>query len=257
MATLTRSTKPGSEWTINGLRAYNITVTPRADDITTFFGIPTLPQPSVNQVILNNEKYPSDGIADRDDRSFFFHLERVMELEEESANFTAHQLGLLGYEVGNRFVHQRKDIHFFVCGGQTHAQTDVSLVDRNKGILLVMQEDKSHLEGMDPEPQLIAEAIAAHQYNNKCLERIGLPTIQAKMIPGIIMAGSTPTFYKIPVTQDLVYAVETGQYPEKPTIVHKLIPPVADLNRLVHDGMRPLNNRDVILRCFEAFKRFV
>jgi hypothetical protein len=152
MATLTRSTKPGSEWTINELRAYNITVTPQADDITTFFGIPTLPQPSVNQVILNNEKYPSDGIADRDDQTFFFHLERVMELEEESANFTMHLLGLLGYEVSNRFVHQWKDIHFFVCRGQTHAQTNVSLVDRNHGILLMMQEDKSHLTGMDPEP---------------------------------------------------------------------------------------------------------
>jgi hypothetical protein len=252
MATLTRSKKSGSQWTINDLCAYNITVT--TQNVANFFGIPTLPQPSVNQVILNNEKYPSDGIADRDDRTFFFHLERVMELEEESANFTAHLLGLLGYEVDNRFVHQRKDIPFFVCGGKTHAQTDVSLVDRNRGIHLVIQEDKSHLKGMDPEPQLIAEAIAAYQYNMK---RIGLPTIQAKMIPGIIMAGSTPTFYKIPITQDLVDAVETGQYPEKPTIVHKLIPPVADLNQLFQDGMRPLNNRAIIIRCFEAFKQFV
>jgi hypothetical protein len=115
-----------------------------------------------------------------------------------------------------------------------------------------MQEDRTHLDDMDPEPQLIAEAIAAYQYNNMCLERIGLPTIQAKMIPGIIMAGSMPTFYKIPITQDLVYAVETGRHPEKPTIVHKHIPLVADLN-----GMMPLDNRDTILRCFEAFKQFV
>jgi hypothetical protein len=175
---------------------------------------------------------------------------------EESAvdDFTAHLLSLLGYEVANHFIRQQKDILLFVCRGTTQAKTDLCMVDRKDEILLVMQEDKNHLEIMDPEPRLIAEAITAYQHNKMCLERIGMPTIQAKMIPGITMVGSMPTFYKIPITQDLVNAVETGQYPEKPTIVHKLIPPVADLYRLVHDGMRPLNN---ILRCFEAFKRFV
>jgi hypothetical protein len=251
--------KPGSEWTINDLRAYNITVTPQ--NVETFFGIPTLPQPSVHQVILDNKEYPPDGINDKDDRKFFFYLKAALSIApgEESAvdDFTAHLLSLLRYEVANRFIRQRKDIFFFVCGGTTQAKTDLCVVDRKDEILLVMQEDKNHLEIMDPEPQLIAEAIAAYQHNNMCLERIGMPTIQAKMIPVITMVGSTPTFYNIPITQDLVNAVETGQYPEKPTIVHKLIPPVADLYRLVHDGMRPLNNRDIILRCFEAFKRFV
>ena len=99
-----------------------------------------------------------------------------------------------------------------MCGAQTHAKSDVCVVDRNREIFLLVQEDKSHLEEADPEPQLIAEAIAAFQYNNSRLQRIGLHPIQAKTFPGITMIGSTPTFYKINVTQDLVDAVETAQY---------------------------------------------
>lgn len=259
MTTLIRSTKSGSEWTKNELRAYNITVTPQ--NVATFFGNPILPQPSVHQIILDNEEYPANGINDTNDRNFFFYLEEAMAIPpgEESAvdDFAAHLLALLGYHGANRFIRQRKEIPFFMCGGNTHAKTDVCVVDRNLGILLLVQEDKRHLEEVDPEPQLIAEAIAAFQHNNIRLQRIGMQPIQAKIIPGITMIGSTPTFYKITITQDLVEAIETAQYPANPTTVHKLVPPVDDLARLSQNGMKPLNNRAVILRCFEAFKQFV
>jgi hypothetical protein len=116
-----------------------------------------------------------------------------------------------------------------------------------------VQEDKRHLEEVDPEPQLIASAIAAFQHNNT--RRV--EPIRVKTIPGITVIGSTPTFYKITITQDLVEAVETAQYPANPTTVHKLVPPVEDLARLSQNGMKSLNNRVVILKCFEAFKQFV
>ena len=178
-------------------------------------------------------------------------------LESAVGDFTAHLLALLGYEIADRFIRQQRAIPLFMCGAQTHAKSDVCVVDRNHGIFLLVQEDKSHLEEADPEPQLIAEAIAAFQYNNSRLQRIGLQPIQMKTFPGITMIGSTPTFYKINVTQDLVDAVETAQYPANPTTVYKLVPPVDDLVRLDQNGMKPLNNRAVILSCFEAFKQFV
>jgi hypothetical protein len=259
MATLIRSTKSGSEWTRNELRAFNITITHQK--VATFFGNPTLPQPPVDRIILDNRQYPPDGIADKDNRNFFFYLEEAMATPpgEESAvaDFTAHLLSLLGYNTANCFIRQRKDIPLVMCGGRTQAKTNVCVVDRDQRILLLVQEDKGLLEGVDPEPQLIAEAIAAFQYNNTLLRRIGAQLIQAKTIPGITMIGSTPTFYKINVTQDLLYAVETGQYPANPTTVYKLVPPVDDLSRLRQNGMKPLNNRAVILGCFEAFKQFV
>jgi hypothetical protein len=260
MANLIGSTKSGSDWTKNELRAYNITVAPQ--DVATFFGSPNLPEPSVHQVILDNEEYPANGIDDKNDRNFFYYLEDAIAIPpgEESAvdDFAAHLLALLGYDVANRFIRQRKDIPLFMCGGQTHAKTDVCVVDRDLGILLLLiQEDKRHLEEVDPEPQLIAELIAAFQHNNTRLQRIGLQPIQAKTIPGITMVGSAPTFYKITVTQDLVDAVETAQYPANQTTVYKLVPPVEDLARLRQNGMKPLSNRVIILRCFEAFKQFM
>ncbi|KAI9439134.1 hypothetical protein H4582DRAFT_1947116 [Lactarius indigo] len=258
MATLIRSTIPGSDWTSNELCAYNITVTPQ--DVTTFFGNPTLPHPSVHRAILENETYPPGGIADRGDRNFFFYLEPAMTVPPADGpivdEFSACLLRLLGYDdvVPDCYILGRKDIPLFICGGYTNTKTDVCVVNQNTDILLVVQEAKNSL---DPEPQLIAQAIAAFQYNNGLLRRIGKQPIKKKTIPGITMTGTMPMFYKITVTQDLVDAVETAQYPQNPTTVHRLEPPVVGLDGLGRDGMKTLNNRAVILRCFEAFKQFI
>jgi hypothetical protein len=109
----------------------------------------------------------------------------------------------------------------------------------------------------DPEPQLIAEAIAAFYGNNRRRKQIGLPPISSKVFPGITLTGSAPTFYKIPITEDLLRGITTAQYPTQETVVHKLTPPVPDTLRLPEEGMKPLANRHVILQCFEAFKRFI
>jgi hypothetical protein len=71
------------------------------------------------------------------------------------------------------------------------------------------------------------------------------------------MDATAPTFYKIDVTRTLVDAVELGEYPTQTTTVHKLTPPVQSPFTLQRNGMRPLNNRAVILSCFESFKQFL
>ena len=141
-----------------------------------------------------------------------------------------------------------------------HAKTGVCVVDyspENKGILLLVQEDKRFLEQGDPEAQVIAEAIAAFQTNNLRRAMAGQPTVNAQVMPAITMNGTAPTFYKVDVTSALVEAIEGAQYPEHVTIVHKLIPPVQQPVELQFHGMRPLDNRHVILSCFEAFKQFL
>ncbi|KAH8993687.1 hypothetical protein EDB92DRAFT_1852753 [Lactarius akahatsu] len=263
MATLIRSTTPGSSWTRDELRAYNITVA--SQDIATFFGNPTLPQPSIRQVTLEDETYPPEGVANKDDRKFFVYLEDATKPppgEESSVDtFATHLLSLLGYDelVSHCYVAGRRDIPFFMCGGNTHAKTDACVVNLHTEIFLLVQEDKRFQSEVNPEPQLIAEAIASFQFNNGLLRKKGKKPIEKKTVPGITMIGTTPTFYKIEVTQDLVDAIETAQYPESPTIVHKLVPPVEDFDgsHLRKDGMKTLSNRAVILRCFEAFKQFV
>ena len=57
------------------------------------------------------------------------------------------------------------DILLTICREQRHAKTDVCIVDSDD-ILLLVQEDKRHMDLKDPEPQLIAKAIAAFQANN-------------------------------------------------------------------------------------------
>jgi hypothetical protein len=260
MANIIRSAKPGSEWTINEINAYNIVVT--LQDVATFFGHPILPQPSVHQVILDNKGYPVGGIEDVHDRMFFYYLDEVMGIPpgEESAvdDFSANLLTMLQYIApDNRYIRQQKDIPFFICGTDSHAKTSVCVIDRNFGNLLLVQENKRHMESKNSEPQLIAAAIAAFQSNNSHLKRLERQPLAQKTIPGITMVGSTPTFYKITVTQDLIDAIQVGEYPGTPTTVHKLLLPVADITELTQFGMRTLDNRAVILSCFEAFKQFL
>jgi hypothetical protein len=61
-------------------------------------------------------------------------------------------------------------------------------------------------------------------------------------IPGITIFGTVPTFYKINIMTALVEAVEMGMYPSQATIIHKLVPPVLQLERLEKYGMRPLDH---------------
>ena len=124
-------------------------------------------------------------------------------------------------------------------------------------ISLLENHRKRHLSRDDPEPQLIAEAMAALHENNKARGAAGLPKHQSKTFAGITMVGTAPTLYKLPVTDQILVSLATSQYPPQVTTVHKLVPPVPFPERLPHEGMRPLVNRRIILQCFEAFKQFV
>ena len=68
------------------------------------------------------------------------------------------------------------------------------------------------------------------------------------------MIGTMPMFYKIGVTTAPIEAVQMGMYPFQASIIHKLVPPVLQLEQLEEYGMGPLDNRVVILGCFKAFK---
>lgn len=76
-----------------------------------------------------------------------------------------------GYRSRDRFLCSRKDILLFICGTWSHARTDICLTNDNE-IILLIQEDKRHLELGDPKPLLIAEAVAADQMNNAIRENI-------------------------------------------------------------------------------------
>jgi hypothetical protein len=181
-----------------------------------------------------------------------------VDAEESAVNdFAVLLLQELGYLPVGRVIRTRKDIPLVICGENRHAKTDVCIID-DGGILLLVQEDKRHAVAGNPVPQLVAEAIAAFHSNNVTREQtFGLPRLPSKVVPGITMKGTSPTFFKVLVTQELATAVMGGVYPTTETIVQAHLPTIPrPLDRL-NEGMKPLDNRLLIMACFEAFKQFV
>ncbi|KAF8874855.1 hypothetical protein BD779DRAFT_1565425 [Infundibulicybe gibba] len=262
MATLTRSAKSGSKWAPNDLRAFNIQVV--LQDAFSFFNLQELPVPqNIPHAIWNSVTPPPAAQLSKTERLFFGYLEDAVTMppEEESLvkDFVAFLLGMLDYDAGSRIVHTRKEMPFYMCGSRVDAKVDVTVIERDPlfQYILLVQEDKRYQTGDDPEPRLIAEAIAAFHQNNRSREISRLPPIESQTFPAITIVGTAATFYKITITQDLLFAVETGQYPTNATVIYRFVPRVPDIGKYPSKGMIPLENRRLVLQCFEAFKQFM
>ena len=107
---------------------------------------------------------------------------------------------------------------------------------------------------------MIAGAIAAFVSNKSFIQRTSRlgDILVDQVMAGIVMTGTMPVFYKIPITAVLVDAVSRGMKPEQETIVNAYIPefpePPSDVS--VKQSFGCLKSRRVILSCFEAFKKF-
>jgi len=169
MANLNRSAKSSSDWNEYDLDAYNIKIQP--EDRATFFGDPNLPLPVIDEEILTTLK-AENMLSDQN--AGLIHLLDLAMLpvpagESVVDDFTVELLKQLSYVKRNRIAHTRKEIPYLICGEWRHAKPDICLLDPLKNdILLLVQEDK-HLrpDPCDPRSQLIAEAIAAFDYNNR------------------------------------------------------------------------------------------
>jgi hypothetical protein len=127
------------------------------------------------------------------------------------------------------------------------------VVDKNR-ILLIVQEDKRCMSVANPEGQRVAEAIAAFYQNNCRRDTNGWLILKSGIMAGITICGTSPLFYKIPITQDLVDCVALGVEPITETKVLKHVPLFPDG---IVRGMVPVGNRLLALKCFDAFKAFV
>lgn len=78
-----------------------------------------------------------------------------------------------------------------------------------------------------------------------------------QIMPGIVMVGTSPIFFKIPVTENLEFHIRHGTYPPDVTTVTYCQPPVPRPARRRSEGMKPLDNRRQILMCYEAFSTVV
>lgn len=66
-----------------------------------------------------------------------------------------------------------------------------------------------------------------------------------------------PTFYKIPVTSNLVRHVRHGIYPSEATVVSVQVPDLPRSCPRHNEGMKSLDSRQAVLRYYEAFKRIL
>lgn len=158
----------------------------------------------------------------------------------------------LGYEKrAGLLLRSRYAIPLLINGDPKQlAQTDVCLVQPGSStILLVVQEDKTTV---DPEPQVIAGAIATFQHNNRIRARLGEPERNSMTIPCITMTGTRPIFYLVPVTRELSEAVATAQYPLSLTVAKKCV--VISNSRRLSEGMETTGFRQVALRHYTAFR---
>jgi len=180
-----------------------------------------------------------DNMTDPDDREY------------GNIDFVAQLFNVVRYlnVKQNRFFMFKPKLRYLASQGRP-PQVGVCIRDDTKAILLVVKVDR-HLRGSDPELQLISDAIAAfHNDDIMRVKRLGTNPLTSKIMPGIVMDGTMPTFYKIPITPELVTAVESGECPEQETIVYAYRPEVPR----PEEGMKPLDNRHIILSCFESFQ---
>ena len=256
MANIIRSAKSGNDWTINDLNAYHIKVV--FQDATTFFETESLPMPSVEEEVLKSQYFAD---AQSDDASILLCLLDFVASPpyEESAvdDFAVQLFRVMKYTGIGRIARTMKSLHFFICGEEREAKTNVCILNDDDTLLLV-QENEGYQGLSDPEPKLIANAIAAFDTNNRIrVQTLGVPPLESKVMAGLVMKGTMPTFYKVPVTSVLVDCIQLGQYPATETIVYAHIPKVNRPACQYSEGMKPLDNRAHILSCYEAFKKFL
>ncbi|KIY52662.1 hypothetical protein FISHEDRAFT_63643 [Fistulina hepatica ATCC 64428] len=245
MADIIRSAKSGSAWTSIELLAYNIIVHPQPSAV--FFGRePNAPLDNLDQHFVSDslDHYYQDQ-ADISDNTFrllrYLRLATRANAGQESAIDDLAK-GAPAYA-----------IPLTICGDSEHcAQTDVCLIHDSGTILLVVQEDKDPFTPKDHDPRVIAAAIAAFQYNNWCARAaIGEPPLDAMIIPCIMMVGTRPVFYQVPVTTALSSAVIGGQYPKEATHVTTC---VVSPSQCFYEGMEVPSYRKIALQHLAAFK---
>ena len=253
MAQLIRSAKSGSDWTDAELLAYNICITQTSPDVFFQSG----PDPSLDHLdpaILISRSADEPDLSDTT-ADYLGYLDLATHATQESAidDFAAATLRFLGYNERHSTVATRYIIPLTICGETRAAQTDVCVIYRPTTILLVLVEDKTLFNKTNAEAQVVAEAIAAFQFNNAKRAARGQPVLEVMTIPCITMFGTNPTFYLVPVTKELSNAVMTAQYPTTQTQVLKCVT-VLEHQRRISDGMADTEFRRLALKRFIAFK---
>ena len=243
------------DWTHSELKLFNIFI--KTQNKREFFGMANLPAPVIPSLAGFMRAEDRDHAVDGETRKLLYYLDQVLDPQifQEAAveNFAAKLLEKLGYDEGERIIFIRRDLPVIIGGVRYIAQANVCVMDKDGQVLLILQ-GTSLPNLKDPEPLIVAKAIAAYQSNNEVrVTSLNLPPLPTITFPAISMIGTKFTFYKITVTDGQNFQVQRGE-PAGTSYVLRYIPV---LPRRYTLGMRPLENRAEILACLVAFKQFM
>ncbi|KAG2043055.1 hypothetical protein BDR03DRAFT_942756 [Suillus americanus] len=231
--------------------AYNINIVTQSKE--QFFHTALLRQPDNPPLNGFMSTWLRQNAADDETAKLLHYLEIVDESGGHEAaidNFVPKLLEKLEYDGDDRIIFVSHGFPFDICGETCTARINVCIIREDRTTIMLVQDKKS----TDPEPQVIAAAIAAFANDNEIRSMSRRPRLPTITFPVITMHGTYPIFYKITVTAQLCDAVSWGIYPPTTTHVFRYIP---DLPLPYHEGMHFLPNRTEILACLEAFKQFL
>ena len=220
-----------------------------------FFPVPDPLLDHIDPAILNSPPgwpNPATGVSDLAVK-YLSYLDLATTFIDD---FAANTLKLLGFDEGNTIISIGHTIPLTICGqANCVAQTNVCLIHCSAFFLLVLVVDKTLSNNLktDAEAQVIADAIAAFQFNNNKCRDYGLDPLDFMTIPCITMSGTCPTFYLIAVTMEPSNAVITGQHPTTQTQVLQCAT-VPTHSGHTDTGMEDTEYRKVALKHFLAFK---
>jgi hypothetical protein len=234
-----------TRWTWADLTAYNIKFC--SPPMKAFFGIDVLPPVPMTSGFATTEV--SFRMHHQEDIALTFAMKQATyaygNVKPAVELFATKLLDAIGYTSTRRLLILHQDLQLEICDKMRHAKPDISLVqaDIRHNILktlLIVHEDKKRTSS-DSSPQMMAEAVATFQYNNDLRYMRGLPSCHHQVsylgimyitnmltitqdIPAIILVGSHPIFYIVPVTSELVDAIRRGKHPKNETVVRRFEP---------------------------------
>jgi hypothetical protein len=160
--------KSGSKWGKSELQKYNITI--QRQSPREFFSLIPTELPRVDQVFITRT------LATPKLSKSCFQLFQYLDLASQSNapetaidNFAHELLCTIGFKEQGIVLRMHHMIPLFMHGEDTSAQTNLCLFHGTQSFLL-LHENKMIGSSRDPEPQVIAEAIAAFQFNNDVLQ---------------------------------------------------------------------------------------
>lgn len=270
--------KPGSEWNNSDLQYYKINIY-NETNYKNFFGenIPNSFYKDEIEIFLSynlsnvlvQQEIDWTSIKPKSVMTVIKDMIAVTKthcFEESAVDDLAKSIfQLFDYDDKDRAIRTREVLDLEMANSKTQATPDICIETMELSIKLLVQEDKSykvgndrHLMGNNPEAQLIAEAVAAFQENIKIYKRLGKSDgdIPKKYIfPGIVMLGTCPTFYLIPITEQLSDCIKYGIEPIDKTIVMKYVIPNLPIN--ISDTMLSQKHARMISYCYQSFKKYV